>query len=676
MFPSANPSTAPPSRKAGSTSRTNSVATDGGSRPSSVVNFGGGSRANSVVNDGGGSARSSVSGDAMDVDAAAAEGDEDKTSEASGNQKEDARLVLQDYIYVPDPEPKNIWTVEEDLRLLEGIQQHGLGNWVDIAEFVSGNGSLGKAPRKCMERYFDDFLGRYGHILPPYTIVEEDDNKEDDEDDTDKEESNKTASTPGKSMDPTRVSQRSLSAQKRKTSLLTQQSLSSRLSNKKLKLVPTESLPEYKKILEMFPNPRIPVKDPPVQAGQKVGRFEAARAEREYINEIAKVKDSPEEVKKIREHWERTRLNQPGGPTVLPVLDNHVAEMPGSNLAGFMPRRGDFDIEYENNAEEALADMEFLPGDREDEKELKLKVLRIYNEKLDEREKRKKFILERELYDYRKNLAENEKNMPQDERDLIRRMRLFERFHTKEEHEQFIQDILKAKRLRKEIAKLQTYRRMGMTSMVEAEKYELDKITRENHKHAAKNAAEAKEAATAQTGASGDNPAVNSKVEESVWKQYQKPRRSSSRGTKDSATSAPPDGTSTLEKSKDDGAVQNKEDDVPKPMEVDSDKQQQGKTDRDSSADADFVLEKMEGVELLSDKEKELLRRIQLTPKQFLDVKKVLIHESLRSGMLDKEKEGSSRTLVHIDVKKRGDVIDFMVQAGWVKSKIGRTISE
>jgi hypothetical protein len=72
--------------------------------------------------------------------------------------------------------------------------------------------------------------------------------------------------------------------------------------------------------------------------------------------------------------------------------------------------------------------------------------------------------------------------MPTDERDLVRHMRLFERLHSPEEHKQFLADILKVKQLRKEIAKLQMYRHIGILSLAEAEKYELDKNWREFHK--------------------------------------------------------------------------------------------------------------------------------------------------------------------------------------------------
>jgi transcriptional adapter 2-alpha len=64
-------------------------------------------------------------------------------------------------------------------------------------------------------------------------------------------------------------------------------------------------------------------------------------------------------------------------------------------------------------------------------------------------------------------------------------MRLFERFHTPEEHQIFINDLLKAKRLRKEIAKLQMYRRIGIRTQPEAERYKIDKARLLFHKTAA-----------------------------------------------------------------------------------------------------------------------------------------------------------------------------------------------
>ena len=67
-----------------------------------------------------------------------------------------------------------------------------------------------------------------------------------------------------------------------------------------------------------------------------------------------------------------------------------------------MPKRGDFDIEYDNDAELLLAEMEFNDDDKESELKMKFKLLDIYNARLDERIKRKKIVIERGLLDLRK----------------------------------------------------------------------------------------------------------------------------------------------------------------------------------------------------------------------------------------------------------------------------------
>lgn len=50
-------------------------------------------------------------------------------------------------------------------------------------------------------------------------------------------------------------------------------------------------------------------------------------------------------------------------------------------LSGYNPKRQEFDPEYDNDAEQLLADMEFKDADTEEERELKLRVLRIYSKR-------------------------------------------------------------------------------------------------------------------------------------------------------------------------------------------------------------------------------------------------------------------------------------------------------
>lgn len=49
-----------------------------------------------------------------------------------------------------------------------------------------------------------------------------------------------------------------------------------------------------------------------------------------------------------------------------------------------------------------LSNMEFRTTDHASERKLKLDVIAVYNRRLDEREKRKKFVIDHNLLDYKK----------------------------------------------------------------------------------------------------------------------------------------------------------------------------------------------------------------------------------------------------------------------------------
>ena len=64
-----------------------------------------------------------------------------------------------------------------------------------------------------------------------------------------------------------------------------------------------------------------------------------------------------------------------------------------------MPKRGDFEQEYDMDADLLLADMDF---ETPENSELKNNVIELYNARLDERIRRKKFVIERGLLDLKK----------------------------------------------------------------------------------------------------------------------------------------------------------------------------------------------------------------------------------------------------------------------------------
>ena len=72
-----------------------------------------------------------------------------------------------------------------------------------------------------------------------------------------------------------------------------------------------------------------------------------------------------------------------------------------SEVLGARIKRGDFDNEFLNDIEVEISHLEFNENDKKKEKELQIKmeVLKDYNLILKEREKRKKFILDKNMMD-------------------------------------------------------------------------------------------------------------------------------------------------------------------------------------------------------------------------------------------------------------------------------------
>lgn len=71
-----------------------------------------------------------------------------------------------------------------------------------------------------------------------------------------------------------------------------------------------------------------------------------------------------------------------------------------------------------------------------------------------------------------------------------------------------------------------------------------------------------------------------------------------------------------------------------------------------------------DGVDLLSDKERQLCSLLRLYPRLYLHIKDVLIREYLRLGGL---KRAQARAAVKIDVNKTSKLYDFFTTAGWIR---------
>ena len=117
--------------------------------------------------------------------------------------------------------------------------------------------------------------------------------------------------------------------------------------------------------------------------------------------------------------------------------------------------------------------MEFRAQDSPWERALKLKVLEVYNSKLDARRERKDFIISRGL------LHRRERKRTRDEREVHQALRPLARFHAQADHDALVQGVLNERRLRQRIEQLQAYRLNGVRSLAEGALFETERARRE-----------------------------------------------------------------------------------------------------------------------------------------------------------------------------------------------------
>jgi len=55
------------------------------------------------------------------------------------------------------------------------------------------------------------------------------------------------------------------------------------------------------------------------------------------------------------------------------------------DVLAYMPKRNEFEFEYDNDAEQIIAELTFGENESSSDLELKYKILDIYNDRLDER---------------------------------------------------------------------------------------------------------------------------------------------------------------------------------------------------------------------------------------------------------------------------------------------------
>lgn len=282
-----------------------------------------------------------------------------------GKRKKDSRYIVVNKINFPLISAD--WTGEEELRLLDGLERCGFGNWEEISKNVETKNKF-----ECESHYEEEYISRLGEG---------------------------------------------------QTGLLKITPLTMKNQNTG-EIVTEEVLESQKKKKTSNENAPFSFLGPEVNQGGLSNPKGSTGAPSESINEIV----------------------------------------------GFMPLRGDFDSEYDNDAELLLAEMEFGEDDTPEEIELKYKVLEIYNKRLDQRIKRKQFVIQHGLLNIRKQTT-LDRLRSKEEKDIYNALKPFARFSTPEEHEKLIEGLMRERELRKRIEELSFYKRLGMKTFQDIENY-------------------------------------------------------------------------------------------------------------------------------------------------------------------------------------------------------------
>ncbi|KAK1927453.1 hypothetical protein DB88DRAFT_32495 [Papiliotrema laurentii] len=268
----------------------------------------------------------------------------------------------------------------------------------------------------------------------------------------------------------------------------------------------------------------------------------------------------------------------------------------------------------------------------EDELEVKLALLDIYFSKLDKREEAKDLIFDRGLTEYKKIQA-NEKKRPKDERELVQRYKVFAKLQTAQDFEVLIEGLIYEHKLRKRIAELQEYRRMGITTAAEAEVYDNAKAARAGYRPLP---ARDRVAEVLPTGAR-----VNAGQHRFLH----------------GVAGTPPPGVASKGDTRE-----------PTPRLPGFG----GRKPRELTISSRYVLLRIlatplnlanaASLDLLSTEEQSLCSSLRVLPKPYLTIKEMYIRENeRRKGLL---KRRDARKMMKIDVNKSGRIFDFLVSSG------------
>ena len=147
---------------------------------------------------------------------------------------------------------------------------------------------------------------------------------------------------------------------------------------------------------------------------------------------------------------------------------------------GYWVKREDYDIEFKNEAEIQLSELEFRDEDTPTQIKNNYKCLQNYNNVLDQREERKKLVQYKNLFDVRKIIS-FEKKLSKQDRDMYQNIKYNLKYLTKEQFLYLFESNVFEKNLKARLNQLLFYKKLGCNTYDDIQKY-INEIKKENIK--------------------------------------------------------------------------------------------------------------------------------------------------------------------------------------------------
>jgi len=152
----------------------------------------------------------------------------------------------------------------------------------------------------------------------------------------------------------------------------------------------------------------------------------------------------------------------------------NIANPVDYDLSGYMPKRNEFECEWDDECEKKIMDIEFGQMDTREEVEEKLKALEEYNVRLAKRRAMRKMVVDRRLHDVEFQKAVSLARSCREEK-LHLKFKKYIQLLSPEEYEEFIKGLALEEELEEKVKKLQEYRSAGLKTMEEVQEYEKSK---------------------------------------------------------------------------------------------------------------------------------------------------------------------------------------------------------